>query len=177
MDLSDLGALNAAQEAELARWMGVSIEEVMAKKEKPCPLAAKTYARKLMPTAISAANKAAVLKKRGVLPRDTEDTIRQIVGHIGLFLGEGSLKSTFTTLTVLGEQDKILGKHTEGMHSRKHTKTLLSELYGELLFLHKGGEELERIIPKSSDNYLLETPYLSIAAYVRGLTQTAIRRL
>ena len=175
-DESDFGVLNASQEKELAQYMGVSIEEVMAKKGKPCPLAAKKYARKLLPTAISAATKAAVLRRRGVLSHDAEDTIRQIVGEIGIFLGKGTFKSTFTSLMVLGDQDRILANFTEGPHSRRPTKKLLSELRDDLSCLNQGGEELERIIPKSSDNYLLETPYLSIACYVQGLSETAIIR-
>ena len=177
LDLSDLGALNASQETKLAKWMGVSIDEVMAKRGKPCPPAARTYARELMPAAISTANKAAVLRRRGVLSQDTEDNIRQIVGHIGIFLGVGTFESTFTTLTVLGEQDNILAKHTEFPNSRRHSKTLLSELRDDLSYLNKGGQELERIIPKTGDNYLLETSYLSIAVYIRGFSETAIGKL
>jgi hypothetical protein len=177
LELSDLGPLNAAQEAELARYMRVSIKEVMAKKEEPCTIPAKTYARKLMPRAISAANKVVVLRRRGVLPPDTEDAVRKIVGEIGIFLGKGTFKSTFTTIQVFGAQDTILAKYKENQPSRRSTRKLLSELRHDLLFLYKGGKKLEHIIPKSSGNYLLESPYLSIACYVQGLSETALTKL
>ena len=177
LDLSDLGALNASQEIKLSKWMGISIEQVMAKRGKPCPPAAKTYARKLMISAISAAIKADILRRRGILSQDAEDNIRQIVGHVGIFLGMGTFESTFTTLTVLGEQDKILAKYIECSHSRRRTKTLFLGLRNDLSFLNKGGQELERIIPKTGDNYLMESDYLSIAVYIRGLSETAIGKL
>ena len=177
LELSDFGALNAAQEAELAKYLGVSIEEVMARNRKPCPPAAKKYARKLMPVAISAATRAAVLRRRGALSPDAEDNIRQIVGHLGIFLGKGTFKSTYTTLTVFGEQDGILAEYKEGHHSWRPTKKLLSELRDDLSFVNEGGKELRRIASKSTDNYPIAPPYVSIAAYVQGLSETALLKL
>lgn len=177
LDLSDLSALNATQEEELAKQLGVSIEEVMARNKKPCPPAAKKCAKKLMPVAISAATRAAVLRRRGVLSPDAENNIRQIVGHLGIFLGKGTIKSTFTTLRVFGEQDGILAKHKEGHHSQRPTEKMLSELHDDLIFVKEEGKELERIASKSIDNYPIAPSYVSIAAYVQGLSETALLKL
>jgi hypothetical protein len=177
VNMSDIAPLNPTQEEELARWMGVSLKEVMVNARKAPPRVAKNYASKLMPLAISAANKAAVLRRRGVLSPDAERLVREIVGAIGLFLGKGKFKSTFTTMRVFGEEDKILATCTEHRNSRRPTKKLVSELFDDLSRLKQGGKEQERIIPKSSDNYLLESAYLSIATHIQGYSESATTKL
>jgi len=166
-------ALNLSQEEEVAQFYGVSLKEAMVEREKPCPQEAKAFARELMPLAISAATKAAILKQRNILSLDTEGMVRRIVGHVGIFIGKGKFKSTFTSLQVFGQEDKILEPHTQNLKSRRTTDKLMKELLEDLLNLRKGGARLEEMIPKQGNNYLLESSYLSIASYIQGLSQSA----
>src|SRR5262249_16026989 len=172
-----ISVLNKAQDNLVARMSGVSRKKIMARRQRPCPPEAVVLAFYVMPLAIAAADKANILRKRRFLSDDAEQIVRRLVGHVGIFLGLGRFKSTFTTMTVYGDEDRILASKQSNIKSRKATQRLLQELLEDLKYLEGAGKEIEKIILKEGSNYLLESPYLSIAAYIRGLAQSARREI
>ena len=165
--------MGPAQEKLVAKMHGASRKELLDRRKAPCPPEAVGVARKALPLAIAAAHKATVLRKRGVLSDDAEYTVKRLLGHIGIFLGLGRFKSTFSSMTVYGDEKNILASKKLPTRSRKTTHRLVQELVDDLTSLERAGKEIEKIVPKQGSNYLLESPYLSIAAYVQGLAQTA----
>jgi hypothetical protein len=168
-------ALRPDEELIVAQHYGITLDEIAERQKRPCPPEAIEFATKLLPIATEAAARSSVLKRRGIISDHTHSLIRRLVGDVGIFQGRGSFASTFTTITVDGDEEAILAGIGEGAHSRRRSQSLWNELREDLDNLEEGGNKLVEMIGKGANNALLETPYLSIAYYVVGLAQSARR--
>jgi len=174
----DARALTEEEDKQLAKGYGVSYDEIMRKKQEYQPTEeVLRLSRKLLDKAIEVAQLARVLLRRNIIDKDTEVLARRVSGQIGLILGCGNYKVAFSSIMMFTDEDEILEGKVEEFSTRKRTRTLLREIEFKLREIETGSKALEMMIPKESDQYILETPYLALAVYIRGISESTRNRI